>query len=148
MVRERAHGSQSSALLASAHCAGRNEQTSVLAPKGTGLPLPTSRVPESLPLSWEVAVTRGDTLGTLSMAALVRDLGGEVKRTNKNASYCSRVLGSAMGMLVSFGGAYILSRTSCGRVSLIWKMSTLPPASLMPAASASASCLMWPHVEY
>lgn len=60
VVRKRAHGIHSSALLPTAHSGSRHEQTRVLAPQGTGLPLAAGLVPEGLPLGREVAVSGRD----------------------------------------------------------------------------------------
>ena len=61
VVRKRAHGSNSRALLSTAHSTSGDEQTRVLAPKATILPLAASLIPEDLPLSGEVAVPGRDT---------------------------------------------------------------------------------------
>lgn len=61
MVGKGAHGSKAGALLATTLGAGGNEETGVLAPEASLLPLLASLVPEGLELGGEVAVTCGDT---------------------------------------------------------------------------------------
>lgn len=61
VVSESAHGGERGALLSTTLGGGRDEQTSVLAPEGTSLPLATGLVPEGAPLGREVAVAGGDT---------------------------------------------------------------------------------------
>lgn len=60
VVRERAHGRNRSALLSTALGRSANEDTSILAPVFTLLPLSTSLVPEGFPLRGEVAVAGRD----------------------------------------------------------------------------------------
>jgi len=60
MMRKGAHGRKCGTLLASSLRGSRDEETGVLAPVATGLPLLAGRVPEGLPLGGEVAVTGGD----------------------------------------------------------------------------------------
>ena len=60
MMGQSAHSRKGSALLSTAHAAGRHEQAGVLAVKAAGLPLLPGAVPESLPLGGEVAVPRWD----------------------------------------------------------------------------------------
>lgn len=57
VVGESRHGRKGRALLTTSLGGSAEEQAGVLAPVGTGLPLASSAVPESLPLSWEIAVT-------------------------------------------------------------------------------------------
>ena len=61
VMRQSGHGGYGSAFLPSTLCASRDEQAGVLAPEGAHLPLTTALVPESLPLSWKVAVPGRDT---------------------------------------------------------------------------------------
>lgn len=61
VVGEGAHGSQAGALLATTLSTGGDEETSVLAPEASLLPLLASPVPESLELGGEVSVTGRDT---------------------------------------------------------------------------------------
>lgn len=61
VVSEGAHGGDSSALLSTTLSSGGDEETGVLAPEGTGLPLAAGAVPERAPLGGEVAVAGGDT---------------------------------------------------------------------------------------
>lgn len=60
VVSESAHGSDSGALLSTTLSGGGDEETSVLAPEGTGLPLAAGLVPECAPLGGEVAVASGN----------------------------------------------------------------------------------------
>jgi hypothetical protein len=60
MMGQSRHGSDASALLATTESTCAHEQTGILAPESTLLPLATSRIPEGLPLSWEIAVSGGD----------------------------------------------------------------------------------------
>lgn len=61
VVGQRGHGRKHGALLTTAHGGSGDEDTSVLAPVRTRLPLAAGLVPESLPLRREVAVARRDT---------------------------------------------------------------------------------------
>lgn len=61
VVGESAHGGDASGLLAATDGSSADEETGVLAPERTVLPLATSLVPESLELRGVVAVTGGDT---------------------------------------------------------------------------------------
>lgn len=60
VVGEGAHGGESSGLLATSLRGSGDEDTGVLAPETTGAPLLAGLVPESLPLSGEVAVSCWD----------------------------------------------------------------------------------------
>lgn len=60
MVRQRAHASQGSRLLATAQAGGGDENTSVFSPVAAGAPDAAGLVPERLPLGGEVAVSGGD----------------------------------------------------------------------------------------
>jgi len=55
MMRQCRHGRQCSTLLPTTLRSSANEQASILTPEPTSRPLLASRVPESLPLSWEVS---------------------------------------------------------------------------------------------
>lgn len=61
MVSESGDGVNDRGLLSSSHGTGGNEDTSVLAPVCTAAPLASGRVPEGLPLSWEVTIAGWDT---------------------------------------------------------------------------------------
>ena len=79
VVSKSAHSVKSSGLLSSTEGSGRDEETSIFAyikgqqmfqtlkgycfltPESTSLPLTSSRVPESLPLSWEGSISGWDT---------------------------------------------------------------------------------------
>lgn len=61
VMSERAHGRNASGLLSSTDAGGGNEQSGVLAPEATLLPLGAGGVEEGFPLSGEVAVAGGDT---------------------------------------------------------------------------------------
>lgn len=60
VVGEGAHGSNSGGLLTTSHGAGGNEDSGVLAPETASSPEAAGLVPESLPLTWEVAVAGWD----------------------------------------------------------------------------------------
>ena len=57
MVSERRQSSNSSALLSTTLCSRGDEYTSILSPETTTAPLPSSSVPEGLPLRGEVSKT-------------------------------------------------------------------------------------------
>lgn len=57
MVSERAHGRDDGGFLTASQGTGRYENTGVLAPIRSGLPLLTRRVPERFPLRREIPVT-------------------------------------------------------------------------------------------
>lgn len=61
VVSESAHRGKGSGLLTTTLSTGRHEETGVLAPEATSGPDATGLVPEGLPLSREVTVTRRDT---------------------------------------------------------------------------------------
>ena len=61
VVSQGAHGRDSGAFLTSTKTGGRDEKPGHFAPVGASSPLATGLVPESFPLSGEVAVTGGDT---------------------------------------------------------------------------------------
>jgi len=61
VVGEDAQGVKNGHFLSTSERPGRHEDTGVFTVKSAGCPEPTGRVPEGLPLSWEVGVSSGDT---------------------------------------------------------------------------------------
>lgn len=121
VVRKSAHSGQGSALLATTLGGSGDEQTGVLTPVGTGLPLAAGLVPEGLPLGREVAVTGGDTEeeGVVLLEGLGVLEGGDLGRLWWGVHLLKHLLGEGLGNLVQ------VARTTGGLNTLLFGLSNL-----------------------
>lgn len=105
VVGEGAHGSQAGALLATTLSTGGDEETSVLAPEASLLPLLASPVPESLELGGEVSVTgrdtEEDTVELLEDRGVLKD--GDIGSLGAGVHLLEDFLGKGLGDLEELG---------------------------------------------
>lgn len=148
VVGQGAHGVKSSGLLATSKAGSGDEETGVLAGEATGSPDAAGLVPKGLPLGREVTVTGRDAEEEGIVLEQLLGFGNGVVGLGRSVHLAENLVRQGLSDPYPCLSAQKFHGDSGAPASTYWKMSALPPAASMPAFSASASCLMWPYMEY